>query len=261
MLRKRWLLWLYLLLTIFVISFFIGPVIVKTTTLGIVVGTIIVTVGAALLAFLPAYMMAGVLAGILPMPKPVKMITELSAYLLAAMPSIILGVIGFLVFCNYLGFGWSMLSAMLTLLLLLYPTMITAFLQILVPLRQRYLILAKGFGVKPLEFQFGLLLKMKRKEMIEVFILGWATSLGDTAAVMLTCGALTDFPTSMMDSVRLINYQIYILAMETPGGMLEAKSLSFLLLIALIIILVLPRIALSIHQRKAQGVASYGVNS
>lgn len=257
MFRRQWLLWAYLALTVVFIGFFVGPVVIKTTTLGIVVGTLVVTVGAALIAFFPAYLLAGVLANIMPAPPAVRVMAQLSSYILAAMPSIILGVIGFLVFCNLLGLGWSMLSAMLTLLLLLYPTMVTAFLQVLAPLRERYLQHAKACGVGPLEFQFRLMLKMNRKQLFEVFVLGWATSLGDTAAVMLTCGALTGFPSSLLDSVRLINYHIYILAMDTPGGMIEAKSLSLLLLLALVSILVLPRVALVVYQkrtaRSAQG--------
>jgi phosphate transport system permease protein len=241
--RRQWLLWLYLLLTASIVAAFVKPLQFEHTTAGIIVGTIITTVGAVLLAALPAYLVAGALAGIIRLPGWLQSITSISVYILAGMPSIILGIIGFLLFCNTLGFGWSMLSAMLTLLLLLYPTLVTAFSQMLRPFNDRYGKAAESFGVGPLEFLFRLSPAYQKGRILEVLVLGWATSLGDTAAVMLTCGALTAFPESIMDSVRLLNFHIFLLAMEVPGGMPEARSLSLLLIIFLLFLFIVPRIA------------------
>lgn len=240
---RQWILWLYLLMTMSIIATFIKPLHFEHTTAGIIVGTIITTVGAVLLAALPAYLVAGVLAGIVRLPGWLQSLTLISVYILAGMPSIILGIIGFLLFCNALGFGWSMLSAMLTLLLLLYPTLVTAFSQMLKPFNKRYGTAAASFGVGPLEFLFRLSPAYQKGKIVDVLILGWATSLGDTAAVMLTCGALTAFPESIMDSVRLLNFHVYLLAMEVPGGMPEARSLSLLLIIFLLCLFIVPRIA------------------
>jgi phosphate transport system permease protein len=241
--RKRWFLWLYILLTVSIMATFFKPLQFEHTTAGIIVGTIITTVGAVLIAAVPAYLIAGVMAGIIRLPNWLQSLTAVSVYVLAGMPSIILGIIGFLLFVNALGFGWSMLSAMLTLILLLYPTLVTAFSQILRPFNQRYGMAAKSFDVGPLEFLFRLSPAYQKGKILDALILGWATSLGDTAAVMLTCGALTAFPESIMDSVRLINFHIFLLAMDIPGGMPEARSLSLLLIIFLLFLFVVPRLA------------------
>ena len=241
--RHRWILWLYMLLTVSIMATFFKPLQFEHTTAGIIVGTIITTVGAVLIAALPAYLIAGVMSGIIRLPNWLQSITAVSVYILAGMPSIILGVIGFLLFVNALGFGWSMLSAMLTLILLLYPTLVTAFSQILRPFNQRYGNAAKSFDVGPLEFLFRLSPAYQKGKILDALILGWATSLGDTAAVMLTCGALTAFPESIMDSVRLINFHIFLLAMDIPGGMPEARSLSLLLIIFLLFLFLVPRLA------------------
>ena len=241
--RKRWFLWLYMLLTVSIMATFFKPLQFEHTTAGIIVGTIITTVGAVLIAALPAYLIAGVMAGIIRLPNWLQSLTAVSVYILAGMPSIILGIIGFLLFVNALGFGWSMLSAMLTLILLLYPTLVTAFSQILRPFNQRYGMAAKSFDVGPLEFLFRLSPAYQKGKILDSLILGWATSLGDTAAVMLTCGALTAFPESIMDSIRLINFHIFLLAMDIPGGMPEARSLSLLLIIFLLFLFVVPRLA------------------
>jgi|GEM_PF-2774940 len=241
--RQRWLLGLYLLLTVSIIATFFKPLQFEHTTLGIIVGTIFVTVGAVLIAALPAYLIAGVMAGIVRLPSWLQSLTAVSVYILAGMPSIILGIIGFLLFVNTLGFGWSMLSAMLTLIMLLYPTLVTAFSQLLRPFNERYGKAAKSFGIGPLEFLFRLSPAYQKGKILDALILGWATSLGDTAAVMLTCGALTGFPTSIMDSVRLLNFHIFLLAMDIPGGMPEARSLSLLLIIFLLFLFITPRLA------------------
>lgn len=241
--RKRWLLWLYLLMTASIVAAFFKPLEFEHTTAGIIVGTIITTVGAVLLAAVPAYLIAGVMAGIIRLPYWLQSLTSVSVYILAGMPSIILGIIGFLLFSNALGFGWSMLSAMLTLILLLYPTLVTAFSQILRPFNQRYGMAAKSFDVGPLEFLFRLSPAYQKGRILDALILGWSTSLGDTAAVMLTCGALTAFPESIMDSVRLLNFHIFLLAMEVPGGMPEARSLSLLLIVFLMFLFIGPRLA------------------
>lgn len=243
MIRNRWLLWLYMLMTLSILISFIKPLNFETTTSGILVGTVITTVGAVLLAALPAYLVAGVMAGIIRLPRWLHGITSISVYILAGMPSIILGIVGFLIFCNALGFGWSMLSAMLTLLLLLYPTLVTAFTQLMRPFKKQYGSLAKSYDIGPLEFLFRMSPDLQRGKILEVLVLGWATSLGDTAAVMLTCGALTGFPESIFDSVRLLNYHIFLLAMEVPGGMPEARSLSFVLIIFLLFLFIVPRLA------------------
>ncbi len=241
-LGRQWVLWLYMLMTMSILATFFKPLIFEHTTAGILVGTVITTVGAVLIAALPAYLIAGVLAGIIRLPSWLASVTAISVYILAGMPSIILGIIGFLLFCNTLGFGWSMLSAMLTLLLLLYPTLVTAFSQLLRPFNERYGMAAKSFEVSPLEFLFRLSPAYQKGKILEVLVLGWATSLGDTAAVMLTCGALTSFPESLLDSVRLLNYHIFLLAMDIPGGMPEARSLSLLLIIFLLFLFITPRL-------------------
>jgi len=240
--RKRWILWLYMLLTVSIISTFIKPLHFEYTTAGIIVGTIITTVGAVLISALPAYLIAGVMAGIIHLPKWLQSLTGVLVYILAGMPSIILGVIGFLLFSNTLGFGWSMLSAMLTLIMLLYPTLVTAFSQLLRPFNQRYGMAAKSFNVGSLEFLFRLSPAYQKGKILDALILGWATSLGDTAAVMLTCGTLTSFPESVFDSIRLLNYHIFLLAMDIPGGMPEARSLSLLLILFLLLLFITPRL-------------------
>lgn len=244
------LVYLYIALTVSILASFIGPLVLEKTPASVWVGTAIATVGATFLAAIPAYIVAGGLVGIVRMPRAIHKLAVFSSYLLAGTPSIIIGIVGFLVFSNYLGFGWSILSAMLTLVLLLFPTLTTAFIQMLTPMHSRYFESARSYGIGRSEFLLKMIPSMKFASVIEVLTFGWARSLGDTAAVMLTCGAVLEMPGSLFDSVRLLNYHIYLLAMEEPGGMLEAKSLSFIVIIMLLVLLFVPRYIFSLWTKR-----------
>lgn len=242
MIKSNWVLWLYLLITLSIVYCFMGPIHLEKTTWGIIVGTIVTTVGAVIIAAPPAYLVSLTLAKIIVLPPMLQKWVSFTAYILAGMPSIILGIIGFLIFCSALGLGWSMLSAMLTLILLLYPTLVVAFSQMLRPMQNRFGALSRSLDVGPLEFSFRIIPSCNKARFLGILVLGWATALSDTAAVMLTCGALTGFPESLFDSVRILNYHIYLQAMEVPGGMPEARTLSLFLVLALIVLLAVPRI-------------------
>jgi phosphate transport system permease protein len=245
---------LYALLTISLVLTFTGKLVFSRTTAGVFVGTLIATVGATIVATVPAYLLAGILAGVFRVPAWVERFALMICYVLAGMPSIILGVIGFIVFCHWLGFGWSLLSAILTLVLVLFPNLIAAFVQLLKPISGRYQELARSLSIGPLEFMFRSVPRYKAAEMGELLIFGWTRALGDTAAVMLTCGTLLDMPKSVFDSVRLLNYHIYLLAMEVPGGMREARSLSFLVIVGLFVLLFAPRLIFNLWTSARQRV-------
>ena len=234
---------LYLLLTVLIVaSLFSGQLVLTQTPWSVVVGTVICIVLSLLLATLPAYVLAACVVGIVPAPKWVINLTQYIAYLVAGMPSILIGVIGFQVFCRWMGLGWSLLASILTLNLLLFPTLLTAFIQLLQPVGDKYLDLAKSYRISLAGFLFLLIPKLYRKQMLEILTFGMSRGLGDTAAIMLTSGALLEMPSSLFDSVRLLNFHIYMLAMEVPGGMNEAKTLSLWVVVIIFSLLFIPRL-------------------
>lgn len=217
-------------------------------------GTAFVTMSATFMALLPAYFTAAVISGYYHAPKLASVATMV-VYLLAGIPSIIVGIIGFIVFCYAFKLGWSMASATLTLLLLLIPTLTTAFIQLLSNMKHPYYAMARGHEMSRLFFLLYWVPKLKKSDLLDCIIMGWARALGDTAAVMLTCGAVLDAPQSLLDPIRVLNYHIYLLAMETPGGLTEAKTLSLLLVIVLAVVMFVPRwlfISLNDSQKSQQ---------
>lgn len=234
---------MYLTLTAMIIgSLYSGTLTLEQTPFSVVVGTVI-SIGLSLfLAAIPAYVLAACVAGIIPAPRWAINMTQYTSYLIAGMPSILIGVIGFLVFCKWMGLGWSLLASILTLNLLLFPTLLTAFIQLLTPIKENYLDVAKSYRISLPRFLFILIPKLYPKQLTEIMTFGVSRGLGDTAAIMLTSGALLDMPSSLMDSVRILNFHIYLLAMEVPGGMTEAKTLSLWVVVIIFGLLFLPRL-------------------
>ncbi len=232
----------YVLLTLVIVGcLFSGDLALTQTPLSVVVGTVVSIVLSLVLATIPAYLMAACVVGIIPVPKWAIAMTQYTAYLIAGMPSILIGVIGFLVFCKWMGLGWSLLASILTLNLLLFPTLLTAFVQLLQPICDNYLDAARSYRVSLPHFLFILVPKLYTRELVEVLTFGVSRGLGDTAAIMLTSGSLLNMPNSLLDSVRILNYHIYMLAMEVPGGMNEAKTLSLWVIVIIFGLLFIPR--------------------
>ncbi len=237
---KPVLLYLYIGLTIVLISaLWPESFQLNHTPIALWVSTAIVTLCATFAALLPAYLSAAVVTGFYHAPL-FQRCALLILYLLAGMPSIIIGVAGFITFSYGLGLGWSMLSAILTLVFLLAPTLATAFIQLLNQAHSDHYALARGLDMSRTYFLFIWLPTLKKEALVDTLLLGWSRALGDTAAIMLTCGAVMATPTSLLDPVRLINYHIYLLAMEVPGGFTEAQSIA-LLQIIMIALLFIPR--------------------
>jgi phosphate transport system permease protein len=170
----------------------------------------------------------------LPFSGRASSFVSFSIYLLAGMPSVVFGIIGFVLFCQVLGFGWSILSASLTLALMLVPLLVTGFVQILRPMQSYYGPLVQSLGIRRLAFLFVQVPKYRARSLLATLQLSWSRALADTAAVMLTCGVVLEMPQSVYDSVRVLSYHIYLLAMDEPGGMPEARTLSLLLIVGLI---------------------------
>ena len=233
-LSRNSLLLLYVLFNVAFLICFVGVFSLHRTPASILVGTLLITVGSVCLAFIPAYLMAGVLSGILRFSPRIERLVSFSVYLLAGMPSIFYGIVGFVLFCQILGMGWSILSASLTLALMLIPLLITGFVQILGPMNVQYQHLVRSLDIGTLAFLFRLIPRFRLRSLLGTLQLSWSRAIAETAAVMLTCGVVLDMPRSAYDSVRVLSYHIYLLAMDEPGGMPEAKTLSMLLVVVLV---------------------------
>ena len=107
---------------------------------------------------------------------------------LAGVPSIILGLFGFVLFVLKLGFGWSVLSGGLTLAIMVLPYVAAVSREVMlaVPAAQREAALA--LGATRWEAVWTVILPYGRAGIFGAVILGLGRALGETMAVTMLIG-------------------------------------------------------------------------
>lgn len=157
-----------------------------------------------------------------------------SLNVLSGVPSIVFGLFGYLVFCQGMKMGWSLLSGGLTLGCMILPLLIRATEEGLRAVPDSYRLGAAALGVSRSAILWKVLLPAAVPGLRVGLVLGLGRALAETAAVMFTAGAAIRMPDSVMSSARSLAYHIYILAIEVPGGHAMAYSASLILVTLLL---------------------------
>ncbi len=154
---------------------------------------------------------------------------------LAAIPSIIFGLFGFVLFVITLGMGWSILSGALTLAFMILPTIIRAAEEAIKTVPDSYREGSLALGATKWYTIRKVVLPSALPGIATGIILGIGRAIGETAAVILTAGSSLGIPTSLMDPTRTLAVHLYILASE--GLSMEKAYASATVLIVLILII------------------------
>ncbi len=141
-------------------------------------------------------------------------IVRFAADCLAGVPSIILGLFGFVTLVIYLGLGWSILSGGLTLAIMILPTIIRTSEEAIraVPEAQRHVSYALG-GTR-WQTVTRVVLPGALPGIVTGIMLSIGRCIGETAAVMFTAGSTLKTPFSVFDSGRTLAVHFYIMARE-----------------------------------------------
>jgi phosphate transport system permease protein len=141
-------------------------------------------------------------------------IIRFAAECLAGVPSIILGLFGFVTFVLYLHLGWSVLSGGLTLAIMVLPTIIRT---------SEEAILAVPHAQREVSFSLGgtrwqtvtrVVLPGALPGIVTGVMLSLGRCIGETAAVIFTAGSSLMTPATLLDSGRTLAVHFYILARE-----------------------------------------------
>ena len=154
----------------------------------------------------------------------------------AAVPSIVFGLFGNALFCNWLGLGYSILSGGLTLACMVLPILIRSLETALrlVPLDYRRA--AAALGISKTSTVTAILLPQAVPGLVVGLILGIGRVLAETAALLFTSGYVMRMPTSLLDSGRSLSIHIYDLSMNVPGGDQRAYATTLVLVVMLLTI-------------------------
>ncbi|ONI46916.1 phosphate ABC transporter, permease protein PstA, partial [Epulopiscium sp. SCG-B10WGA-EpuloA2] len=133
---------------------------------------------------------------------------------LSAVPSILFGLFGMLMFVTALNMSWCLLSGGLTVAIMILPTIVKTTEEALktVPISYREASLALGAT------RIGTIVKVILPSSIPGILTGVVLSIGrivgETAAIYLTAGTVFGIPNTVMNSGRTLSVHLYILAKE-----------------------------------------------
>ncbi len=159
---------------------------------------------------------------------------EININNLAAVPSIVFGLLGLAVFIGWFGLPRSTpLVGGLTLTLMTLPTVIIASRAALkaVPPSIRYA--ALGIGASRVQTVFHHVLPLAMPGMLTGAIIGMARALGETAPLLMIgmVAFIVDPPQSLLDPATALPVQIYLWADSPERGFVERTSAAIIVLL------------------------------
>jgi phosphate transport system permease protein len=144
----------------------------------------------------------------------ITQVIRFGAECLAGVPSIILGLFGFVLFVMKLGLGWSVLSGGLSLAIMVLPTIIRTSEEAIKAVPQAYRTVCYSLGLSKWQGITRVVLPSALPGITTGVMLSVGRSLGETAVLLFTAGAALRTPASLFDSGRTMAVHFYILARE-----------------------------------------------
>jgi phosphate transport system permease protein len=153
---------------------------------------------------------------------------------LAAVPSIVFGLLGLAVFVNFLGMPRSAsIVGGLVLTLMTLPTIIIATRAALAAVPPSIRSAALGLGASRMQMVFHHILPLAAPGILTGTIIGLARALGETAPLLLIgmVAFVADYPTTPFDPATALPVQIYMWANEAERAFVERMSGAIIILL------------------------------
>jgi len=155
-------------------------------------------------------------------------------YSLNGMPTILFGLVGYMVFTVYLEAGVSWLSGTLILAVMILPTLQVSFQQAVEALPEKYRDAGLALGLSPLALVRSVIIPQSLFGIITGVLLGLARAAGETAAIMFTATTFSGIllPKTWTDPVPTLQTHILVLAQEAlnPDAVANAWGAGLVLL-------------------------------
>lgn len=209
------------------------PAIINTIIVVALTLVIAVPVGIAAAIYLVEYAKRG--------SKLVKVI-RVTTETLAGIPSIVFGLFGFLSFVIAFKWGYSMLAGILTLAMMVLPTIIRTTEESLIAVPDLFREGSYGLGAGKLRTIFLIVLPSAIPGISSGVILAIGRIVGESAALIFTAGSMAAVPDSLFASTRTLAVHMYCLLSE---GLYinQAYATAVILLLIILIINGLSQIA------------------
>ena len=166
--------------------------------------------------------------------KLVKVI-RLTTETLAGIPSIVFGLFGFIVFVLLLKWGNSLLAGVLTLTMMVLPTIVRTTEESLLAVPDMFREGSYGLGAGKLRTIFVIVLPAALPGILSGVILAIGRIVGESAALIFTAGTVAEVPKSLFSSTRTLAVHMYSLLNEGLYTNQAYATAVILLVIVLII--------------------------
>ncbi len=166
---------------------------------------------------------------------------------LAAVPSIIFGLLGLAVFINFFGVPRSTpLVGALVLSLMTLPIIIISSRSALKSVPPSIREAALGVGASPLQTQFHHVLPLAMPGIMTGTILGMAHALGETAPLLMIgmIAFIVDIPQGFTDAATVLPVQIFLWADSPERGFVERTSAAIMVLLVFLMLMNLAAVIL-----------------
>lgn len=218
-----------------------------------IVGTVLLIIGSMAVA-LPMGIMAAIYLNEYAGENRTTWLIEMAINNLAGTPSVVFGLFGLALFVKYFGFGSSLLSASLTLSLLIIPVIIRSSQEALITVPKEYRDSSLALGISKWQTIRHVVLPAAIPGIVTGTILSIGRVAGETAPILLTGAAyfLPRLPDSISSQFMALPYHLFVLA--TSGtSITQTRPLQYgTALVLLIIVLGLNVIAVLIRRHYRQ---------
>ncbi|MCD8232138.1 MAG: phosphate ABC transporter permease PstA [Clostridiales bacterium] len=174
--------------------------------------------------------------------KLVKVI-RMMAETLTGIPSIVYGLFGMLFFVNFLKMGYSLLAGILTVAIMVLPTVLRTTEEALLAVPHSFREGSFGLGAGKLRTVFRIVLPSAVPGILSGVILATGRIAGETAALIYTAGTVAELPKNLFSSGRTLAVHMYVLSQEGLHTDQAFATAVVLLIMVLIINIISDRLA------------------
>ena len=213
---------------------------------GAVVGTALTLVVTLVLSFPIGVMAAVYLEEFAPKNRWTDLI-EVNINNLAAVPSIVFGLLGLAVFLNFFGLPRSApLVGGIVLALMTLPTVIIAGRAALQSVPPSIREAALGVGASPLQMVSHHVLPLAMPGILTGTIIGMARALGETAPLLMIgmVAFIVDIPRGFTDAATVLPVQVFLWADAPERAFVERTSAAIMVLLAFLVLMNLAAVLL-----------------
>ena len=205
--------------------------------LGAIIGSAMALMVTVILA-LPLAVMAAIYLEYFAPPGRVTDFLEVNINNLAAVPSIVFGLLGLAVFLGFFGMPRSApLVGGMVLALMTLPTIIIATRASIRAVPTSIRDAALGLGASPMQAALDHILPLAMPGILTGTIIGIAQALGETAPLIMIgmVAFIVDVPTGITDPATVLPVQIYIWSDSAERAFYERASLAIMVLLTFLI--------------------------